>query len=46
LRGEVIEPYDDRTRTMAELNSRVTADERVESVMVFVADGLTLVRKR
>jgi len=46
LRGEVIEPYDDRTRTMDELNSRVTADERVDSVMVFVADGLTLVRKR
>jgi predicted O-methyltransferase YrrM len=46
LRGEVIEPYDDRTRTMDDLNSRVTADERVDSVMVFVADGLTLVRKR
>jgi caffeoyl-CoA O-methyltransferase len=46
LRGEVIEPYDERTRTMDELNNRVTADERVDSVMVFVADGLTLVRKR
>ena len=46
LRGEVIEPYDDRTRTMDDLNTRVTADERVDSVMVFVADGLTLVRKR
>ncbi len=46
LRGEVIEPYDDRTRTMDELNTRVTADDRVDSVMVFVADGLTLVRKR
>jgi caffeoyl-CoA O-methyltransferase len=46
LRGEVIEPYDERTRTMDELNDRVTADERVDSVMVFVADGLTLVRKR
>ena len=31
---------------MDELNNRVTADERVDSVMAFVADGLTLVRKR
>ena len=31
---------------MHELNDRVTADERVDSVMIFVADGLTLVRKR
>ncbi len=46
LRGAVLEPTDDRTRTMHELNDRVTADERVDSVMVFVADGLTLVRKR
>jgi predicted O-methyltransferase YrrM len=46
LRGAVVDPQDDRTRTMASLNDRVTADERVDSVMVFVADGLTLVRKR
>jgi caffeoyl-CoA O-methyltransferase len=46
LRGAVLEPTDDRTRTMHDLNDRVTADERVDSVMVFVADGLTLVRKR
>jgi caffeoyl-CoA O-methyltransferase len=46
LRGGVVDPQDDRTRIMASLNDRVTADERVDSVMVFVADGLTLVRKR
>jgi caffeoyl-CoA O-methyltransferase len=46
LRGAVVDPQDDRTRIMASLNDRVTADERVDSVMVFVADGLTLVRKR
>jgi caffeoyl-CoA O-methyltransferase len=46
LRGEVIEPSDERARLMDELNDRVTADERVDSVMVFVADGLTLVRRR
>ena len=46
LGGDVVEPHDDRTRIMHELNDRVTADERVDSVMIHVADGLTLVRKR
>ncbi len=46
LRGDVLNPSDDRSRIMDELNNRVTADERVDSVMTFVADGLTLVRKR
>jgi hypothetical protein len=31
---------------MDALNDRVTADERVDSVMALVADGLTLVRRR
>jgi caffeoyl-CoA O-methyltransferase len=46
LRGGVVSPSDERTRIMDELNDRVTADERVDSVMILVADGLTLVRKR
>jgi caffeoyl-CoA O-methyltransferase len=46
LGGDVVSPDDDRTRIMNALNDRVTADERVDSVMIFVADGLTLVRKR
>jgi caffeoyl-CoA O-methyltransferase len=46
LRGDVLSPTDDRSRIMDELNNRVTADARVDSVMAFVADGLTLVRKR
>ena len=46
LRGAVLDPQDDRARIVAALNDRVTADERVDSVMVFVADGLTLARKR
>ena len=46
LRGAVLDPQDDRARIMASLNDRVTSDDRVDSVMVFVADGLTLVRKR
>ena len=46
LQGAVLNPRDDRARIMDELNNRVTADERVDSAMTFVADGLTLVRKR
>ena len=46
LGGDVVSPDDERTRTMDDLNNRVTADERVDSVMIFVADGVTLVRKR
>ncbi len=46
LRGEVLDPQDDRGRIVAELNERITADERVDSVMVLVADGLTFVRRR
>jgi caffeoyl-CoA O-methyltransferase len=46
LRGAVIDPQEERARIVAELNERITADERVDSVMAFVADGLTFVRKR
>ena len=46
LRGRVTDPQDDRDRVIAELNERVLADERVDSVMVLVADGLTFVRRR
>jgi len=46
LRGGVTNPQDDRERVIDALNDRITADERVESVMVLVADGLTFVRRR
>jgi caffeoyl-CoA O-methyltransferase len=46
LGGDVVSPSDERSRVMDALNERVTVDERVDSVMIFVADGLTLVRKR
>ena len=46
LGGAVTDPQDDRERTMDVLNERVTADERVDSAMVLVADGLTFVRRR
>jgi caffeoyl-CoA O-methyltransferase len=45
-RGAVLDPQDERAKIVADLNERITADDRVDSVMVFVADGLTLVRKR
>jgi caffeoyl-CoA O-methyltransferase len=46
LRGAVVEPEDDRARMMDALNRRVAEDERVDSAMTLVADGLTLVRRR
>ena len=46
LGGGVVDPQSERERIIAELNDRITADDRVESVMIFVADGVTLVRRR
>jgi caffeoyl-CoA O-methyltransferase len=44
--GRVIEPEDDSTRAVARLNDRVAGDDRVESVLLALADGLTLARRR
>ena len=48
LSGRVLEPPedDDGARAMAALNDRIPHDERVDSVMLGLADGVTLVRKR
>jgi caffeoyl-CoA O-methyltransferase len=46
LGGDVLDPQDDRAQIIDELNNRITADDRVDSVMVLVADGLTLARRR
>jgi caffeoyl-CoA O-methyltransferase len=46
LRGEVVAPDDDRSRIVAELNERIADDDRVDSALALVADGLTFVRKR
>jgi caffeoyl-CoA O-methyltransferase len=46
LGGRVTAPQEERERIMDALNDRVTADERVDSAMVLVADGLTFVRRR
>lgn len=44
--GRVVDPSNDEESTLAirELNDHVTADERVEAVMVSIGDGLTLAR--
>jgi caffeoyl-CoA O-methyltransferase len=46
--GAVIDPKatDDQTETIRAFNDKVATDERVESVILTVGDGLTLVRKR
>jgi len=42
----VAEPDDDSTRAIQGFNEHVRNDDRVESVMLTVRDGMTLVRKR
>ena len=46
LGGRVLAPEDERGRVMAELNERIAADERVESVLLGLNDGMTLARRR
>ena len=45
--GRVVsEPEDDLTRAIQRFNEHVQGDDRVESVMLTVRDGMTLIRKR
>jgi caffeoyl-CoA O-methyltransferase len=44
--GEILEPEREGTVAMAALNERILEDDRVDSVMLGMADGLTLVRRR
>jgi caffeoyl-CoA O-methyltransferase len=46
LGGRVLDPQDDRSRIVDELNDRIANDDRVDQAMVLVADGVTFVRKR
>jgi caffeoyl-CoA O-methyltransferase len=46
LRGRVLTRDEERGRTMAELNDRIAADPAVDSVLIGLADGMTIVRKR
>ena len=43
--GSILDPEDDGTRAMAGLNDRIPEDQRVDSVIIGMADGLTLVRR-
>ena len=44
--GKVLDPPDDHSRAIAELNDKIAADERVIAVQLTVRDGITLVRRR
>jgi caffeoyl-CoA O-methyltransferase len=44
--GRVLDPQSDDDRAIVELNAALAADPRWETVLLPVADGLTLLRKR
>ncbi|MCO8270112.1 class I SAM-dependent methyltransferase [Actinoplanes sp. TRM 88003] len=44
--GRVLDPSDDYDIAVSSLNDRIVGDDRVESVMLPVRDGVTLVRKK
>jgi caffeoyl-CoA O-methyltransferase len=44
--GRVLDPRDEETRAIHELNERARTDPRVEHVLLTVRDGVLLVRKR
>jgi caffeoyl-CoA O-methyltransferase len=44
--GQVLDPRDEESRTLADLNARIVADPRVENVLLPVRDGVQLVRRR
>ena len=46
LGGEILQPEREAAVVMAELNDRILEDDRVDSVMLGMADGVTLVRRR
>jgi caffeoyl-CoA O-methyltransferase len=46
LGGRVLEEGNERGRMMTALNQRIAGDERVESVLLGLNDGMTLARKR
>jgi caffeoyl-CoA O-methyltransferase len=43
--GEVVDPQTDHARAIHHFNERVTADPRVENVLLSVRDGVMLARK-
>lgn len=46
MAGEILDPQRQATETMVRLNDQIPGDDRVDSVMLGMADGLTLVRRK
>jgi caffeoyl-CoA O-methyltransferase len=46
MNGRILKPKDEGTVAVAQLNDRIIEDDRVDSVMIGMADGLTLVRRK
>ncbi len=46
MADRILDPPDERSRVMAELNDRLAADDRVEVAMLGIADGVTLALKK
>jgi caffeoyl-CoA O-methyltransferase len=46
LGGRVLKPEDDAARAMVALNDRIPTDDRVDAVMLAIADGVTIARRR
>lgn len=44
--GRVLDPQDESTKKIAELNDKIAADDRVVAVQLTVRDGITLIRRR
>lgn len=44
--GRVLDPPDDTSRRTAELNARIASDPRVESVLLGLDDGMTIITPR
>jgi caffeoyl-CoA O-methyltransferase len=44
--GKVLDPQDDDSRAVADLNAALVADERLDVVLLPVRDGVSLARKR
>jgi predicted O-methyltransferase YrrM len=45
-RGRIVDPQDENSRVLHELNAKVHDDDRVDMAMTIAADGLTLIRVR
>jgi caffeoyl-CoA O-methyltransferase len=44
--GRVADPRDETDKVVAAFNDQVTQDDRVEAIMLPLADGITLARRR